>query len=321
MRKLLVTAGLFLLSASSAHAAFVFEQQLTTQEPGAASGARLHLVYPDGEDGRPKQAAEAVYEFPPGTRIHESAVPACEASDADFNARGLGACPGETRLGGGTLSAITGCGPPFDPFETDIHSFHGPAQVVNAITPRGAERPILSVARIQIEGDRLVDRPALPPGCPPPDGRAAPREVDLELAADGRGFFTAPPECPAAGLWTSTVQIRFTDGSQAAGSSSAPCLRPADPEPPATRLTLSPSRVRAGRPARIDALVSSTAAECRGGVVVRFGNRRFTTGASGLARLAFVPHRTGLRRVVARKPGCATANAYVRVLTARARGR
>ena len=316
-----VMTGL-LIMVPAANAQLVFEQRLTTNQPGAPSGARLHLVYPNGADGRPKQVTEAVYDFPAGTHIDERAVPTCSASDSDFNARGLDACPAKTGLGGGDLTAITGCGPPIDPFRTDLHTFHGPGQLVNAVTPHGAERPILSVARIKIDGNRFVDRPVLPPGCPPPNGRAAPHEVQLELLARtdgaGRSFLTAPPTCPPSAVWTSKVAIRFTDGANAAATSDAPCVRRRPPSRATMRLSITPRRVRAGRRVTLKARVTSPAARCRNRVKVRFGNRRFRTEGRGRARLVLTLHRAGRRTVGARKPGCQTALASVRVVRASA---
>lgn len=302
-----VLAAALVLS-TPARAELVFEQRLATEQPGARTGARVHVVYPSGADGRPKQVVEAIYDFPRGTRIDEASVPVCPASDSEFNARGLDACPPETRLGGGDLTAATGCGPGLDPLATDIHSFHGPHQVVNVFTPHGSTRPVLSVARIQIESDRVIDRPTLPPGCPPPNGRSAPREVHLEVT---RPFFVAPPECGPRHRWTSHVAMRFTDGSDASANSAGPCVVPS------MRLSVAPRRVRAGRPVRLRARVRSSSAACRSGVVVRFGNRRFVTDSQGRALLTLTLHRTGLREIGARKPGCRTAFAQVRVLPRR----
>jgi hypothetical protein len=83
------------------------------------------------------------------------------------------------------------------------------------------------------------------------------------------------------------------------------------------RLSIIPRRVRAGRRVSLKAHVTSPAAQCRSGVKVRFGNRRFRTDAGGHARLTLTAHRSGRRTVSARKPGCRTAFAHVRVLPPR----
>src|SRR5947209_10826070 len=113
--------------------------QLTSHEPGTATatGATLHVVYPDdGPGGKPKPVSRGVYEFPAGTSIDESAVPVCSASDAEFELLGPRACASDTALGGGGITVDTGLGAPIDPFALDDQYFHGPRQLITVFTPR-----------------------------------------------------------------------------------------------------------------------------------------------------------------------------------------
>jgi hypothetical protein len=90
------------------------------------------------------------------------------------------------------------------------------------------------------------------------------------------------------------------------------------PVKPRIRLTVRPRRVRAGRRVRIRFRVRSSVRGCRRGVRIRFAGRRVRTRRNGRASIRFRRlGRTGRRRVIARKRGCRTGTARVRVLRKR----
>ncbi len=88
---------------------------------------------------------------------------------------------------------------------------------------------------------------------------------------------------------------------------------PAPAARPAMRLTVTPRRVRRGQRVALRATVRSASTVCRGGVRLRVGRRSVRTDARGRATLPYRFGSTGLRTVVATKPGCAVARARVRV--------
>jgi hypothetical protein len=213
-----------------------FHQRFSSSQPGTATGVRIHLVYPD-YNGKPKSPARLVLSLPPGTRFDEAVVPACQAANGDFFVQGLAACPADTRVGGGTATAVTGFGPPIDPVSADAHQFHAPGAIINAFTAPGTDR-VLVVSRVHIAGATLTDvvaddTPASSPGGPP-DGRTQAKQVDLAIPARG-AFVTTPPVCPDEGSWNSRAVVTYEDGTTDAGTSTTPCERPAASAPPKKR--------------------------------------------------------------------------------------
>ena len=89
------------------------------------------------------------------------------------------------------------------------------------------------------------------------------------------------------------------------------------PPPPPIRLKVRPRRVRAGKRVRFRFRVRSPSAACRRGVTIRLGRRRVRTGPRGRASMRVRLRRRGRRRVTARKAGCRTGRARVRVLKRR----
>jgi hypothetical protein len=193
-----------------------FQFGFTTVDPATPAGAEIHITYPDGEGGKPRPLRTGAIEFPDGTKIDEAAVPVCTASDDELRMLGTWACPETTRLGSGEITAVTGCGPPLDPFIAEIHAFHGPRQVIYAYTPPGTPAPVLFVARDVIDGRTLRSQKPLelPPGCPPPDGRTHPKIGKLTLtphSTGGRHFITTPRRCHRGGTWTARLIVEWAD--------------------------------------------------------------------------------------------------------------
>jgi hypothetical protein len=202
---------------------------LTSHEPGTSTGAVLHLVYPDdGPGGKPKPVSGGVYEFPSGTRFDGSALPVCSASDQDFQVQGFGACAPDTALGGGGLTVDTGFGPPIDPMALDDRYFHGPGELVTVFTPHDADRPVMQVNRLKIQGSTIIDHPSLPPGYPPGTKTVA-KQVDQHIdsvSRAGRAFMTTPRTCPPTREWISRLTIVYEDGSVDSATSATSCRGP-----------------------------------------------------------------------------------------------
>jgi hypothetical protein len=282
--------------------------------PAGPSGLQLQITYPPRpQSSKPRALQEVRIEAPVGTRFQPEAVAICRASDEELNAGGPGACPSQSRLGGGRLVAVTGIGPPFDPFPTDAHLFQGSGEIVEVFTYPGSERT-LGVDRLTVNGTTLTAHPPTIPGGPP-DGRTTVQEIVLRIplpppgSRGGRAYVLAPPVCPPEGSWSSRLVVTYTDGLVQTATSSTPCTAsPVRPRrrPPAMRLEAFPRRLRAGRVALLGLRVFSSA-RCRRGATVSLGVRRVLTDRRGRAALPWRPRRPGVYRLRATKPGCATA--------------
>ena len=295
-----------------------FELELSTKAPGAVTGLKFHVLYknPDDPEGKPPPIASAVFELPPGMRIDDEAVPKCTASNEEFRAQGRDACPAETRVGEGKLTAMTGV-PGADPVNTDIVAFNGDGELVEVVFFEGTNT-VAGMDRLTIEEGRLVAHPPATPGGPP-DGRTAVREIRLELpprtGEGGRHYVTAPPDCPT-GIWASRALYEFEDGGKTTVTSEAPCIRDATARP-ALAVSVKPRRVPAGTPTTFRIAATSADSTCVRRAKVRLGSRRARTGASGRARIRTAFARTGRKRVVVSKDGCRQAVAFVRVVARR----
>lgn len=194
--------------------------------PGAPTGLSIRVLYKDPSDphAKPPPLESASFQLPIGTRIDGDALPSCEATNEELQARGRAACPTGSWLGGGRFVAVTGFGPPVDPFVADNTLFNGGDEVIELVTFKDTE-VTAGVDRLQIRGHRLeVDSaPATPGG--PPDGRTVPREiaVSIPLASPTTPFLTTPPACPPSGAWVSNGVFTFTDGGVSRVSSETQC--------------------------------------------------------------------------------------------------
>lgn len=206
----------------------VADLQLTAHKSGQPSGATLHLVWPDaGKTRKPKPEKLGVFHLPAGTRINESAIPTCTASDTELKARGGAACPPGSALGPGRVDFVTGIGNPVDPFAMDNHWYHGPKQIIGLFHVPGTSHPTIAVNRVEIRGSSFIARPALPPGYPPGE-KTVPKEsyqrIHRLVTAKG-AFITTPPKCPRSRRWISRSAVTYDDGSVQRATSVTRCKR------------------------------------------------------------------------------------------------
>jgi hypothetical protein len=284
----------------------------TTTAPATATGMTFHILYKDEAepDAKPKPFDELILDTPAGTRFDGAALPRCVATDQQLQTLGRAACPPDSEVGRGTLTAMTGFGAPVDPVVTDVTLYNGGDQIVEVVTQQGGDAP-LGFDRLFIEGSRLHAHPPVIPGGPP-EGRTAVRQIDIRVEPHG-DFVTTPPTCPASRLWTASGTVAFIDGVTETVATRAPCVRAAGTGG-AMSVRVTPRRVRTGRTVRFRVVVSSSSSACRQGVTVRVGGRRAKTGADGRATITARLGRPGRRRLRAAKAGCGSAVAAVRVL-------
>jgi hypothetical protein len=292
-----------------------FALDLTSAQPASATGMHLRAGVPD-RNGKPPQLRRVVYQLPAGTVLDPTVVPACQASDDELRARGLGACPAETRVGHGTLTAVTGFGAPLDPLAAEVTVFQGVGELVEAVTPPGSDR-VVAVDRARIGPGTLTLNPPEAPGGPP-DGRTTIRDIDLflpERSADGRSFLGTPPGCPGSGNWVSRVTATYDGGETEAAAATTPCrIANAARSERRLRLSVFPRRVVVGRRVRFRVRVSGPSA-CVAAAVVRFPGHARSVGREGRGAVKVRFTRAGRRRATVSASGCRPAGAWVRVLS------
>jgi hypothetical protein len=293
----------------------VLELGFAAREPGAVTALNLVVGYRGADPaGKPSPIRGGFIEAPAGTRFGGgAAIPACTASDADLRASGRAACPSASRLGGGSLTAITGFGSPFDPVQAKITVFKTSSGFLELVQQPESDAT-LGLDRPTVEGSRITIHPPTTPGGPP-DGETAVRDIRFVIAANG--FVITPPACPADGTWRSNARFTFADGHVATAQATTPCRPPGAVGGPAPRLrfalAVAPRRALAGRFTTYRFRVSG-ARGCRAGAIVRFARRRLRTNAAGRVTLRVRARVPGVRTARAGKPGCGRAIARVRVV-------
>lgn len=203
-----------------------FSLRFTTRSPNSPTGVAFHVLLRRSGDpsAKPPPLRSALIKGPPGLTFDTSALTECTASDLELRLFGSDACPSQSQLTVGTLTGVTGFGPPIDPLVGQDHVFNGPNELVEVITAPGTP---LSPAfdRLRISGSTLRAHPPTVPGGPP-DGRTAIRSITFGIpvrVANGRSLITTPARCPADGKWTTTATFYFGDGSVATVVSHSPC--------------------------------------------------------------------------------------------------
>lgn len=298
-----------------------FSLRLTSGAPDSPTGMSLHALARG--DGKPPPLRSAVYTAPAGTRFNTRALAECTASDGEIQVLGSKACPRQSKLTTGTLTAISGFGPPLDPVVGDVHVFNGHNQIIEVITVPGRSIALAS-DRVTISGSTLTAHPPQAPGGPP-DGQMAVKSIDYTIAAHvtGKGsLVTTPSDCPASGQWTSTGTFGFGDGRRETVVSKMPCerARSTGARRPAMKLKVRPRRVLRGNRVRLRLRLTSPALRCVSRARIRLAGQTIRTNRrSGGARMVRF-RREGAHRVRATSPGCQRATALVRVLARKPRG-
>lgn len=202
-------------------------------DPGVPTQMALHIVYRQNGDpeAKPSPIRRLAIDTPSGTRFNLAAVPPCAASDTILMVQGPSGCPAMSQIGSGTLVAITGFGPPFDPFSADVTLFNDGVGFIEVAQIHGTTTTI-AVDRIAIKGEMLTGNPPSEPGGPP-DGQTAVRQIDLTLPA-ATGYVTTPTSCATSRIWTTRARFTFADGSTQSPMATTPCnpAKLAQPRPP-----------------------------------------------------------------------------------------
>jgi hypothetical protein len=211
-------AGVALASSQFASTlAFTFSSKV----PGSPSGFDSLATFSDpGEPaGKQKELVRINVRFHPGTRIDTAALPRCRASDTDVQRLALRACPGSTRLGIVHAVGVISTGARFNPVG---HLFNAKRAIIVVVTVGG--RYITSF-RDDLTRDKLRVNFRLPPGVSLIRFKPHIPRHFRKRAGKRRAYIRTPPNCPATGVWTTTVLFSYRDGSTQELSAATPCRR------------------------------------------------------------------------------------------------
>ena len=228
MRSIVVLAAAGALASgaqASAAERATYELGFTTPDPSAVTGLTLHVKLENSEDpgGKAPVLQDGVYGLPAGTRIDTKAVTQCTATDEELQLLGRDACPAESRIGEGTITATTGT--PADPLQGDVTVFNGDGQIIELVTAPGSN-VVAGFDRLTVEGSSLHAHPPATPGGPP-EGRTTIKEIRVKIAPSR--IFTTPPSCPADGLWRASGLVTFASGTRLTVPAAFGCSAPATP--------------------------------------------------------------------------------------------
>lgn len=204
-----------------------FQLTLSSSLPSSPTAADLYILYkrPGQPNAKPSALRRVVISAPPGSRYDGGAVPACAASDQQLMAEGRGACPAASDVGSGTVTALTGFGPPVDPVTLDATFFNQGSGVIQLLTQHGTNVAVADVHGVFTAPNTITFHVPSEPGGPP-DFSTSVRRVNVrinEVGSPARPFLATPPRCPASRRWVSQLTYSTADGHTYAAQSTTPC--------------------------------------------------------------------------------------------------
>ena len=225
-----------------------FRFQFTSTQPGTATGLAFRQLYrnPGDPNAKPSPVRRFLFAAPEGSVFDGTAVPACSATDQQFQQSGRAACAPESVVGTGFITIMTGI-PGEQPYPADATVFNSGDGIIELFTEQGTGI-FLAIERPKFRGaNAFEDTDIAPTPGGPPDGQSAAREAYLEFplsrGPEGRSFITTPPACPAGGRWTARFEWRNGDGNSYTNRHDAPCVAPqADRRRPGIRARGIPRR-------------------------------------------------------------------------------
>jgi len=219
------------IAAGTPHARQIYEAELTSNRAGSVTGLRQSVDYVGDEEGsKPHAVSEVVFKLPRRARIDTSVVPHCGASEAEFQAEGASACPQETRVGGGSLSADTGSDLAILPriVETKVTFFNNDHELILfAESTNTPGQPVRIASRIEVRRRKFISTVPPLPGTPPPDPFLALDEIFNHLDRIKTGetaYIRAPRKCHT-GHWNLRAKFTYRDGVVESARSRMPCRK------------------------------------------------------------------------------------------------
>ena len=223
-----------------------FSFQFSSTQPGKPAGLEFRQLYkhPDDPNAKPSPVRRFLFAAPEGAVFDGSAVPACEASDEQFQQMGKAACPAESVVGTGFITVLTGI-PGEQPYPLDATVFNSGDGIIELFTEQGTG-VFLAIERPKFRGgNAFEDTDVAPTPGGPPDGYSAAREAFLEFpisrGPDGRSFITTPPKCPTNRQWTARFEWTNGDGNSYSNKHDMTCV------PGSTATVARPGRIGIAR--------------------------------------------------------------------------
>lgn len=282
-----------------------YSDRFTTDMPSASTGRTYAIDYvnPSSPEGKPHSFSHLRVELAEGSRFNTSALPYCEASDAQLMAAGASACPSETKIGTDETVVDTGVAGPGRYFTVDFDFFNNKDELILLANVR--ERGSRVVIRGKIGTNTLdIENPMIPGT--PPDGAAA--KSQRGVWRPPAGYLTTPPTCPASGFWVNRVVYTYRDGVNQTAESRSPCRRTSEQRVPEGAKPGIPAAERGGSDARGALRIRAV------GVPRRCVRRAFLARVDAVGASRMVVRMDGRRIASARR-----ARVRVRVPVARLR--
>jgi hypothetical protein len=221
----LVLGGLAPASAHANSPGSTDELRLTTAKTGASTGVFATEIfnarYPNGQL---KPLRHSLIAFPKGTTFDVAATDTCSATDADFKAQGMSACPESTKIGSGTTTVVTtGTPAEIGPIQLDVSAFarkDGQILVFHSGGLYLSSQLVIAHGRFQTTSTNpncvVVTET---PNCQ--HGEFTPHSLTVSYPARSRvvngrrhNLATTPRTCPKSRRWSFGDIHTFADGSK-----------------------------------------------------------------------------------------------------------
>src|SRR4051794_11641519 len=201
------------------------ELRLTTTKTGASTGVFATEVFNARyANGQLKPLRHSLIVFPKGTTFDAAATDTCSATDADFKAQGMSACPESTKIGSGQTTVVTtGTPAELGPLPLDVTAFaRKDGQIL--VFHNG---PLYLSSQIVTAHGRFQTTSTNPncvvvveaPNCQ--NGEFTPRSLTVTYPARSRvvngrrhNLATTPRTCPRSRHWNFGDTHTFADGSK-----------------------------------------------------------------------------------------------------------
>jgi hypothetical protein len=195
-----------------------FSFMFTSTRPGTPTGLEFRQLYknPNDPSAKPSPVRRFLFAAPEGSVFDGSAVPACNATDQQFQQMGKAACPAGSMVGEGFITVMAGI-PGEQPFPLDATVFNSGDGIIELFTEQGTGT-FLAIERPKFRGaNAFEDTDIAPTPGGPPDFQSAAREAylvfPLSRGPDGRSFITTPPACSPSRRWTARFEWTNADGN------------------------------------------------------------------------------------------------------------
>jgi hypothetical protein len=218
------------------------DQSFTTARPDTPTGVDFSSAFhaAGDEQGNPPYLRRMVIYPPPGMRYDTTVPDQCTVSDGDLSFRGPAACPPGSRLGEGSttgeLQFPVANGFVLDRYWHRVYVLNGVEEQIVLVESEG-----FTVVRGKFRPDGAIDWD-LPTCFPTVPGADCVDEHLVQLttatmlppyteSSDGRvqSYATTPRDCPDTGVWQTSVELTWSDGSVDDVVTTQPCTQRKSP--------------------------------------------------------------------------------------------